>query len=112
MLNEKNYTLFACCWFLPAIIALLHLPLNIQHCRLVPLRRLSASRVWMEKYTLASFKNAAVLVLVFTCNHCPTAQAYEDRLIQLKKEYGTKGVAVVVIMQNDPNSITLNELNY
>src|SRR6478735_5609053 len=63
-------------------------------------------------YSLASFKNAAVLVIVFTCNHCPTAQAYEDRLIQLKKDYGSKGVAVVAIMPNDPSSITLNELDY
>ena len=65
-----------------------------------------------KTYTLASFKNEPVLVIVFTCNHCPTAQAYEDRLIQLKKDYGSKGVAVVAIMPNDPSSITLNELDY
>ena len=65
-----------------------------------------------KTYTLASFKNSPVLVIVFTCNHCPTAQAYEDRLIQLKKDYGNKGVAVVAIMPNDPSSITLNELDY
>jgi peroxiredoxin len=63
-------------------------------------------------YSLASFKNASVLVIVFTCNHCPTAQAYEDRLIQLTKDYTNKGVAVVAIMPNDPSSITLNELDY
>ena len=65
-----------------------------------------------KMYSLASFKNSPVLVIVFTCNHCPTAQAYEDRLIQLKKDYGNKGVAVVAIMPNDPRSITLNELDY
>jgi thiol-disulfide isomerase/thioredoxin len=65
-----------------------------------------------KTYTLASFKNDPVLIIVFTCNHCPTAQAYEDRLIQLKKDYGNKGVAVVAIMPNDPSSITLNELDY
>jgi thiol-disulfide isomerase/thioredoxin len=63
-------------------------------------------------YSLASFKNSPVLVIVFTCNHCPTAQAYEDRLIQLKKDYGGKGVAIVAIMPNDASSITLNELDY
>jgi thiol-disulfide isomerase/thioredoxin len=63
-------------------------------------------------YSLSSFKNSPVLVIVFTCNHCPTAQAYEDRLIQLKKDYAGRGVAVVAIMPNDPNSITLNELDY
>ncbi|MBC7826187.1 MAG: redoxin domain-containing protein [Chitinophagaceae bacterium] len=65
-----------------------------------------------KTYTLASFKNAQILVIVFTCNHCPTAQAYEDRIIQLTKDYSKKGVAVVAISPNDPNSVNLNELGY
>ncbi|MFT3700943.1 MAG: redoxin family protein [Agriterribacter sp.] len=65
-----------------------------------------------KTYTLASFKNKDVLVIVFTCNHCPTAQAYEDRLIQLTKDYAARNVAVLAIMPNDPASITLNELDY
>jgi len=63
-------------------------------------------------YTLASFKKARILVIVFTCNHCPTAQAYEDRIIRLTKDYSDKGVAVVAIMPNDPSSINLDELGY
>ena len=63
-------------------------------------------------YSLASFKDAKILVMVFTCNHCPTAQAYEDRLIKLTKEYKARGVAVVAIMPNDPKSVQLNELGY
>jgi peroxiredoxin len=65
-----------------------------------------------KTYTLASFKNAQVLVIVFTCNHCPTAQAYEDRIIQLTKDYSAKNVAVVAIMPNDPRSVRLDELGY
>src|SRR5919205_316617 len=65
-----------------------------------------------KTYTLASFKNANILVIVFTCNHCPTAQAYEDRIIQLTKDYTPKGVAVVAIMPNDPHSVRLDELGY
>ncbi|HXB91228.1 MAG TPA: redoxin family protein [Puia sp.] len=65
-----------------------------------------------KMYSLASFHTAKVLVIVFTCNHCPTAQAYEDRLIQLTKDYSNKGVAVVAIMPNDPQSIRLDELGY
>src|SRR5882724_7840137 len=65
-----------------------------------------------KTYTLASFKNANVLVIVFTCNHCPTAQAYEDRIKQLAKEYSTKGVALIAIMPNDPLAIRLDELGY
>jgi thiol-disulfide isomerase/thioredoxin len=63
-------------------------------------------------YGLGSFKNARVLVIIFTCNHCPTAQAYEDRIIQLAKDYKNKGVSVVAIMPNDPKSIRLDELGY
>jgi len=65
-----------------------------------------------KNYTLASFKDARLLVVVFTCNHCPTAQAYEERLIQLTRDYQHKNVAVVAIMPNDPGSITLSELDY
>jgi len=65
-----------------------------------------------KRYTLNSFKNAPVLVVIFTCNHCPTAQAYEDRIIQLTKDYQSKGVAVVAIMPNDPKAIRLDELGY
>jgi peroxiredoxin len=65
-----------------------------------------------KTYTLASFKNAALLVIVFTCNHCPTAQAYEDRIIQLTKDYSSKNVAVVAISPNDPKSVRLDELGY
>jgi thiol-disulfide isomerase/thioredoxin len=63
-------------------------------------------------YTLASFKNANILVIVFTCNHCPTAQAYEERIIQLTKDYAGKGVAIAAIMPNDPNAVSLDELGY
>src|SRR6476661_3759913 len=65
-----------------------------------------------KTYTLSSFKDANVLVIIFTCNHCPTAQAYEDRIIQLTKDYKDKGVAVVAIMPNDPKAINLDELGY
>ncbi|HEV2479509.1 MAG TPA: redoxin family protein [Puia sp.] len=65
-----------------------------------------------KTYTLASFKDARILVIVFTCNHCPTAQAYENRIIQLTKDYKDRGVDVVAIMPNDPQSIRLDELGY
>jgi peroxiredoxin len=65
-----------------------------------------------KTYSLASFKTANILVIVFTCNHCPTAQAYEERIIQLTKDYKSKGVAVVAISPNDPKSVRLDELGY
>jgi len=65
-----------------------------------------------KMYTLSSFSSARVLVIVFTCNHCPTAQAYESRIIRLSADYAARGVAVAAIMPNDPRSIRLDELGY
>lgn len=65
-----------------------------------------------KNYSLASFTKSRLLVVIFTCNHCPTAQAYEDRLIQLSKDYSDKGVAVVAVSPNDPKAIRLDELDY
>ncbi len=64
------------------------------------------------RYTLASFSKSKLLVIIFTCNHCPTAQAYEDRIIQLTKDYSSKGVAVIAISPNDPDAVRLDELGY
>jgi thiol-disulfide isomerase/thioredoxin len=65
-----------------------------------------------KTYTLASFARAKLLAIVFTCNHCPTAQAYEDRIIQLAKDYGPRSVSVVAICPNDPNAVRLDEMGY
>lgn len=63
-------------------------------------------------YTLADFADARVLVVVFTCNHCPTAQAYEDRIIKLQQDYRDRGVRVVAINPNDARAVRLDELGY
>ncbi len=65
-----------------------------------------------KTYSLKDFNNSKVLVLVFTCNHCPTAQAYEERIKQLVTDYASKGVAVVAISPNDPLSVRLDEMGY
>lgn len=65
-----------------------------------------------KTYTLQSFKKAKVLVVVFMCNHCPTSQAYEDRMVQLTSDYAAKGVSVVAINPNNPNSLRYDELGY
>jgi|GEM_PF-28070 thiol-disulfide isomerase/thioredoxin len=63
-------------------------------------------------YTLQSFKDAKVLVVVFMCNHCPTSQAYEQRIIRLTGDYAPKGVRVVSISPNAPSALRLDELGY
>ncbi len=65
-----------------------------------------------REHTLQDFASAKALVVVFTCNHCPTAQYYEPRLKQLVVDYQPKGVAVVAIMPNDPQSVRLDELGW
>jgi peroxiredoxin len=63
-------------------------------------------------YSLKDFSDARFLVVVFTCNHCPTAQAYEDRILRLHADYKDKGVALVAISPNDPLAVRLDELGY
>jgi peroxiredoxin len=63
-------------------------------------------------HALKDFDDARILVVVFTCNHCPTAQAYEDRIIRLHTDYKDKGVALVAISPNDPKAVRLDELGY
>ena len=63
-------------------------------------------------YSLQSFSKSEILVIIFTCNHCPTAQAYENRIIQLTSDYASRNVSVIAIMPNDPVSINLDELGY
>ncbi len=52
--------------------------------------------------SLADFKDAKGYVVIFTCNHCPYAIAYEDRIIALHNKYASKGYPVVAINPNDP----------
>ncbi len=63
-------------------------------------------------YTLASFKDAKVLVIIFSAPHCPTAQAYDDRIIQVQNDYKKQGVQVVLINPNSPESVCLEERGY
>lgn len=54
-----------------------------------------------ERHSLADLEKAKAVVVVFTCNHCPVAKAYEERLIQLQKDYADQGVEVVAINVNN-----------
>jgi len=65
-----------------------------------------------HNWSLKNFAHAKILVVVFTCDHCPTAQYYEERIKQLATDYKHRSVAVVAISPNDPKSIRLDELGY
>lgn len=63
-------------------------------------------------HKLADYSSNKVLVIVFTCNHCPTAQLYEGRIKRLADDYRNKGVTLVAIQPNNPAAIRLDELGY
>jgi peroxiredoxin len=62
-------------------------------------------------HKLSDYASSPVLAVVFTCNHCPIAQMYEQRIQQLANDYKSKGVAVVAIQPNDPKAIRVDELD-
>ena len=64
-----------------------------------------------QTHKLSDYASSPVLVVVFTCNHCPIAQMYERRIQQLANDYKSKGVAVVAIQPNDPQAIRIDELD-
>jgi thiol-disulfide isomerase/thioredoxin len=65
-----------------------------------------------KTHKLSDYAASKVLAIVFTCNHCPTAQLYEPRIKKLAADYANKGVALVAIQPNNPNAIRLDELGY
>ena len=54
-----------------------------------------------KKYSLDSFKDKKALIVIFSCNHCPYVQAYEERIKQIQKDYQSKGVEVIAINSNE-----------
>lgn len=65
-----------------------------------------------KTHKLSDYAANKILVLVFTCNHCPTAQLYESRIEKLADDYRPKGVALVAIEPNNAKAIRLDELGY
>jgi thiol-disulfide isomerase/thioredoxin len=63
-------------------------------------------------HKLSDYSDARVLAIVFTCNHCPTAQLYESRIKKLADDYRGRGVTLVAIEPNDPEAVWLSELGY
>jgi peroxiredoxin len=62
-------------------------------------------------HKLSDYASSKILVVVFTCDHCPNAQMYEGRVTKLFNDYKDKGVAVVAISPNDPKAIRIDELD-
>jgi peroxiredoxin len=65
-----------------------------------------------KRHRLSEYRDTPLLAIVFTCDHCPTAQLYEGRIKALVEEYRPKGVGFVAIQPNAPAAASLHELNY
>ena len=63
-------------------------------------------------YSLSDFDSSEVLVIIFTCNHCPTSQAYEDRIVKLVEDYQRQNVQIVAISPNSVKALLLEEMGY
>src|SRR5579871_5601214 len=64
-----------------------------------------------KMHALADYAASPVLVVIFTCDHCPVAQVYEQRIEKLYDDYRGRGAAVVAIQGNDPKALTIDELD-
>lgn len=103
--------LFAC---MAAILLSLSLPAQPSHPILdlgSPAPDFSLPDVNGKIHKLSEYASSPVLVVIFTCNHCPIAQMYEQRIEKLYQAYRGKGVAIVAIMGNDPRAIRIDELD-
>ena len=65
-----------------------------------------------QTHCLKEYASSKVLVIAFTCNHCPTAQLYETRIKQLAADYKDRGVTLIAIEPNNPNAVRLDEMGY
>lgn len=63
-------------------------------------------------HSLSDYRDAPIVVLVFTCNHCPVATAYEERLVTLQKDYQSKGVQVVAVNVNTLEADRLDPMKH
>src|SRR5262245_32950164 len=63
-----------------------------------------------KNYSLQDFAHAKALAIIFTCNHCPTAQAYEERIKKLVTDFTPRGAAIVAINPNSSKAVRFDEL--
>jgi peroxiredoxin len=95
----------ACRLFYPLIIFALILNASVYAS---DLKIGDPSPVWSDlpgadgkQHSLADYKNADLVVVAFICNHCPVAQAYQDRLIALQNDYKNKGIQLIAVNVNN-----------
>ncbi len=90
--------------FLAAFVALSFTPPNIGGYQIGDTAEdFKLKNVNGKMVTLNDYKNVNGYIVIFTCNGCPYAQAYEQRIINLHNKYAPQGYPVIAINPNDPN---------
>ncbi len=71
----------------------------------IPMADTKMKNVDGKEMSIADVKGAKGTLVVFTCNACPWAKAWEDRIVALGNEYQKKGIGVVAVNANDPSKV-------
>src|SRR5580700_3056431 len=64
-----------------------------------------------RKWSVASYDGAPSTVVVFTCNHCPYALAWQDRIAEVADDYAARGVRVLAVNSNDADRYPRDSLD-
>lgn len=54
-----------------------------------------------RNHALEDYADLEAVAIIFTCNHCPYARAWEDRIVEIQTDYGNRGAQLVAINSND-----------
>jgi len=65
-----------------------------------------------KTHSLADYKDAKILMVVFLSNHCPDSHAAQGRILKLAAEMKDKGLVVIAINPNNPDGVSIDELGY
>ncbi|MGB4931578.1 MAG: thioredoxin family protein, partial [Chitinophagales bacterium] len=68
-------------------------------------KNFSLANIDGKSISLSDYATKEGVIVVFTCNHCPYAKAYESRVMDLDKNFASKGYPVLAINPNDPVSV-------
>jgi peroxiredoxin len=58
-----------------------------------------------KTHVLSDYKDKEAVAVIFSCNHCPYVKAWEDRMVEIQRDYGPKSVQLIVINSNDVSKI-------
>lgn len=64
-----------------------------------------------KRYSLEDF-DKPILIVIFSCNHCPYVQAYEERMVSIARDYMATGVQIVAINSNDAKAYPEDDYKY